>query len=244
MNRRAFAGLAFSLSLLACADEDSQKLETNQIRVSYYVEHQPSEPEVLHLQAHPYQGSSLKGVDLNDGDRVEVTTNAMATPLVLRRGPIGGYFGDLPKGDHREVTFSLIRSEKTSAPATKVGVLPLVAFETDPEGLDVSYASGVLELRWSNPTAGAEFVLDFAQPCGSASASATTGKVPDDPSWDATGTLVIPSALLSPTPPPAAGACISVYLKHILSGTIDPALEALSTAESLQTFSFDINLVP
>jgi hypothetical protein len=236
--------LPLALSLAACADEKSDKLETNQIRISYYVEHEASEPGRLHLRAHPYRGGSLQGVDFTDGDRVEVTTNAMATPIVLERGPIGGYFGDLPSGDHREVTFALVRGEKASAPASKVKMMPPVVFESDPEGSTVSYASAGLALRWPAATPGARFVLDKAKPCDSPSASASTERGPEPPAWDDVGTLTITPAQLSAAPPPAGGACMYVTLRHVLSGTVDPALESGSAAEAIQDFSFEITLVP
>jgi hypothetical protein len=244
MTCRRLAWLAFLFTAVACKDEDSQKLETKQIYVSYYVEHEDSTPDALHLRAHPYRINSLQGVDLNDGDRVEVTTNAMATPLVLKRGAIGGYFGDLPAGDHREVTFSLVRSEKTSAPTSKVSIMPRIAFDEDPEGRTVSYASAGLELRWANGAPGAEFVLDSAQPCDTFSGSATTDEVEKRPSWGDEGSLTIAPAQIAKAPPPAGGACYRLSMRHALPGTIDPALGEGSSVETIQDFWFDITLVP
>lgn len=244
MNHHKFAWLSLSIALFGCADENSQELDTSEIRVSYYAERETSKPEVVRLRAHPYKGSSLQGVDFKGGDRVEVTTNAMSKPLVLERGPIGGYFGDLPAGDHREVTFSLVRSEKASAPASKVTTMPALAFETDPEGTTVSYASEGLVLRWANGTAGAKFELQSATPCDSASVSGTTEDLPDNPTWDDAGSLTIAPAQLSATPPPQGGACILVRLRHALSGKVDPALESRSVVEAIQDVSFEITLVP
>lgn len=244
MTCRRLAWFAFLFAAVACKDEDSQKLETKQIDINYYVEHEDATPDSLHLQAHPYRINSLQGVDLNDGDRVEVTTNAMATPLVLKRGPIGGYFGDLPPGDHREVTFSLIRSEKTSAPTSKVATMPRIAFEEDPEGRTVSYAGAGLELRWANSAPGSEFVLNWAQPCDTVSASATTGEVEEGPKWADEGSLTIAPAQIAKTPPPDGGACYRLSIRHTLLGAIDPALGEGSTIEARQEFYFDITLVP
>ncbi len=246
MNYFNAAGLVglIGLALVGCTDEDSQKLETKEIQVSYYVEHGDSPDDPLRLRAHPYRGNSLQGVDLTDGDRIEVTTSAMPRPLVLDRGGIGGYFGNLPEGDHREVTFALVRSKKASAPASKVTIMPRVAFEVDPEGSTVSYASAGLELRWANGTPGARFELDSAQRCDTASASATTEDLPDPARWDDGGSLTIAPAQLLPAAPEPGGTCVRVALRHLLPGTVDPALQSNSSAEALQRFSFDVTVVP
>jgi hypothetical protein len=56
--------------------------------------------------------------------------------------------------------------------------------------------------------------------------------------------LTIPPAQISPNAPPPEGLCMELKLRHVIRGTVDPALAPDSVAESDQTLTFRIRLVP
>ena len=233
--------LLSSIFITACSEESSSKFATDKIEANMYVDvYVDTGPTKARTEIRVKLADGLTDITLADGDKLTAKTGKDPNLVLTNSGSFNYYKAELPDADRGEdFAISFTRTSGTSAPSSTIKIPAKIAV-TSPA--TVSYATGKVDLEWSNKADGAT-VSFYTRTCGSASGSigGTRPSGPDSGKFSLTMAQLGLSA-----PPPAAGTCISLDIERkVTNGVIDPAFKKDgSKFEGQRTDRFDVTVTP
>jgi hypothetical protein len=217
--------LACALGILVIAGCDSEtsssSLATNAIIADLSAVDGSGHVSGLYCVAKLTSDSSV--VRLEGGDTIGAATEQDPETELSWDGVSQHYRVNIAGTGRAHATFKLTRPNAVSAPSSTADIPPVVALTAPTSTQTISYATGNLDVSWSNPVDGATMFF-MAQPCNGG--SVTTESPPTGPD---TGQFSVPMSDLLLSAPPAQGSCVYLIIQRLASGTPDPAFAPGST---------------
>jgi hypothetical protein len=217
-----------SVFACACGSTSSSGLSTREIAAYYNVDIDNRAPSTTRVSAHYMH--DLSEVSLDDGETVSFQTSRDAERALRYDG--GFYVTEFPWTDRTDAVFTLTRKGERLVSQAKL--LPSTTIHAP---ASLTYASGKVDVTWTNPTPNASVVF-ASHPCGGLATSTSLPKVADT----GAASLTMKDLLLTATP--STPACVTVVMIRTLETPTTPEFESSSRIQVQRTDEFQVTVTP